>query len=77
MGILSGLLFDIMALHENNKSLQINHWDKEELYKREPLVLISLIDLKDKKPGDIIVQKRFRENLLFSFYSHCILYCFK
>ncbi len=37
--------------------------DKEELYKREPLVLISLIDLKDKKPGDIIVQKRFGENL--------------
>ncbi len=50
--------------------------DKEELYKREPLVLISLIDLKDKKPGDIIVQKRFGENLIFSFYSHCILSTF-
>ena len=48
--------------------------DKEELFKREPLVLISLNDLKDKKPGDIIVQKEFGENLIFSYYSHCLLY---
>jgi hypothetical protein len=47
--------------------------DMPYLDKKELLVLISLNDLKDKKPGDIIVQKRFEENLIFSFYSHCIL----
>jgi len=54
--------------------IDMPYLDKEELFEKEPLVLISLNDLKDKKPGDIIVQKRFGENLIFSYYSHCILY---
>jgi len=54
--------------------IDMPYFDKEELHKKEPLVLISLNDLKDKKPGDIIVQKRFGENSIFSFYSHCIFY---
>jgi len=59
---------------ELNSFIDMPYLDKEELFKKEPLVLISLNDLKDKKPGDIIVQKGFGENLIFSFYSHCILY---
>jgi len=59
---------------ELNSFIDMPYLDKEELFKKEPLVLISLNDLKDKKPGDIIVQKEFGENLIFSYYSHCILY---
>jgi hypothetical protein len=54
--------------------IDMPYFDKEELYKKEPLVLVSLNDLKDKKPGDVIVQKRFGDNLIFPFYSHCMLY---
>ena len=59
---------------ELNPFIDMPYLDKEELFKKEPLVLISLNDLKDKKPGDIIVQKEFGENLIFSYYSHCVLY---
>ena len=72
------LLFDDLGhshfFEELKAFIDMPYLDKEELFKREPLVLISLNDLKDKKPGDIIVQKRFGENLIFSYYSHCILY---
>jgi hypothetical protein len=61
-------------LEELGLFIDMSYLNIEELYKKEPLVLISLNDLKDKKPGDIIMQKRFGENLIFSFYSHCILY---
>ena len=71
-------LFDDLGYNyffEELKSfIDMPYLDKEELFKKEPLVLISLNDLKDKKPGNIIVQKEFGENLIFSYYSHCILY---
>jgi len=43
-------------------------------YKKEHLVLISLNDLKDKKPGDVIIQKERWENNIFPYYSTDILY---
>jgi hypothetical protein len=76
--ILCNLFFDDLGhrsfFEELKAFIDMPYLDKEELFKKEPLVLISLNDLKDKKPGDIIVQKRLGENLIFSFYSHCILY---
>ena len=40
----------------------------------ELLVLISLNDLKDQKPGDIIIQKDIWENDIFPYFSKCLFY---
>jgi len=40
----------------------------------ESLVLVSLNDLKDKKPGDIIIQKNLGENNIFAFCPKYIFY---
>ena len=72
------LIFDDLGhpyfFEELELFIDMPYLDKDELYKKEPLVLVSLDDLKDKKPGDIIVQKRFGENSIYPFYSHCILH---
>jgi hypothetical protein len=54
--------------------IDMPYLNKDKSYKKESLVLISLNGLKDKKPGDIIIQKELGENLIFAFYSYCILY---
>jgi hypothetical protein len=51
--------------------------DKPDWYyiaETELLFLISLNDLKDKKPGDIIIQKDLWENNIFPYFAKCILY---
>ena len=56
-----------------NKHLFKSYW-YFDIIPFEPLVLVSLNDLKDKKPGDIIIQREFGENGIFPFYSKCIFY---
>jgi hypothetical protein len=59
-------------LEENYISKDKPDWDY--LAETELLVLISLNDLKDKKPGDIIIQKDLWENDIFPFFAKCIFY---
>jgi hypothetical protein len=59
-------------LEENYISKGLPDWDY--IAETELLVLISLNDLKDKKPGDIIIQKDIWENNIFPYFSKCVLY---
>jgi hypothetical protein len=59
-------------LEETYISKDMPDWDY--IAETEPLVLISLNDLKDKKPGDIIIQKDYWENDIFPYFAKCILY---
>ena len=59
-------------LEENYIFKDMPDWDY--IAETEPLSLISLNDLKDKKPGDIIIQKDIWENDIYPYFSKCILY---
>jgi hypothetical protein len=59
-------------LEENYIFKDMPKWDY--FAETELLFLISLNDLKDKKPGDIIIQKDIWENDIYPFFSKCVLY---
>ena len=59
-------------LEETYISKDMPQWDY--IAQTELLVLISLKDLKDKKPGELIIQKDRWENDIFPYFAKCILY---
>jgi len=67
MPYLNKRLFDTSYILEDRPK-----WDY--IAETELLFLISLNDLKDKKPGDIIIQKDSWENDIFPYFAKCILY---